>query len=105
MDHRSERPRHHVFALGALTLYVLMAGCARGKPPADSLRSATLLKDTAGYGTTFGESARSVFTDTALFRRVCTEADSGMTARTAGKCTPRDQSLRPGPRPRPPREP
>ncbi|MDP1858579.1 MAG: hypothetical protein Q8K82_07910 [Gemmatimonadaceae bacterium] len=36
---------------------------------------------------------RTVFTDTALFRQNCTEADSGLSAR-AGRCTPRDQSVK-----------
>lgn len=36
---------------------------------------------------------RSVFTDSALFRRVCIQADSGLTP-AAGRCTPRDQSVR-----------
>ena len=36
---------------------------------------------------------RTVFTDSALFRRVCAEADSGLSPR-AGRCTPRDQAVR-----------
>jgi hypothetical protein len=36
---------------------------------------------------------RTVFTDSALFRRICTQADSGLTLAT-GRCTPRDQGVR-----------
>jgi hypothetical protein len=36
---------------------------------------------------------RTVFTDTALFRRVCLEADSGLTP-SGARCTPRDQGVR-----------
>ena len=36
---------------------------------------------------------RTIFTDSALFRRVCTQADSGLTPRV-GRCTPRDQAAR-----------
>ena len=36
----------------------------------------------------------NVFTDTALYRRICVEADSGLTP-ASGRCTPRDQSRRP----------
>lgn len=40
----------------------------------------------------------SIFTDTTLFRTACMEADSGLTAKTAGRCTPRNQSPRRLPR-------
>lgn len=33
----------------------------------------------------------TVFTDTALFKQLCTEADSGLTPR-ANRCTPRNQA-------------
>jgi len=36
---------------------------------------------------------RTIFTDSALFRRTCTQADSGLTPRV-GRCTPRDQGVR-----------
>lgn len=36
--------------------------------------------------------ATGVFADTALFRRVCIEADSGLTP-AARRCTPRDQRV------------
>lgn len=39
-----------------------------------------------------GVVAATVFTDSALFRRVCYQADSGLTA-AARRCTPRDQSV------------
>jgi hypothetical protein len=87
-----------VLALGVLGAG-LLAGCARGKPSASAHPSATLLIDTTTYTRMVAE---SVFTDTALFRQVCAEADSGLTSRTAGKCTPRDQGGL-GRRPRPPR--
>ena len=35
----------------------------------------------------------TIFTDTALFRRTCIEADSGLTP-AIGRCTPRDQRVR-----------
>jgi hypothetical protein len=35
----------------------------------------------------------TVFTDTALFRRVCAQADSGLTI-AVRRCTPRDPGLR-----------
>ena len=41
---------------------------------------------------------RTVFTDTALFRRLCVEADSGLSP-AIGRCTPRDQSRLPIRRP------
>jgi hypothetical protein len=46
-----------------------------------------------------------VFADTALFRQVCMEADSGLTPTTAGRCTPRDQRLTPESRRRRARDP
>ena len=38
---------------------------------------------------------RTVFSDTALYRDRCVEADSGLTP-SSGRCTPRDQARRPG---------
>jgi hypothetical protein len=55
----------------------LALGCAR--PAAESPPAAA---GAAAGGT--------VFTDTALFRRTCVEADSGLTP-AVGRCTPRDQ--------------
>ena len=59
-----------------------LAGCARPKPP-----SAVGVREASATGT------HTVFTDTAMFRRVCTQADSGLTP-AIGRCTPRDQGLR-----------
>jgi mannose-6-phosphate isomerase-like protein (cupin superfamily) len=43
--------------------------------------------------TSSAETGRSIFTDTALYRQVCAQADSGVTP-AAGRCTPRDQGVR-----------
>src|SRR5687767_2434431 len=100
MDRHRRRPRRRrLLVLCGLVAAGLSAACAPSKPPADSLRTETLLKDTTLYRRMVGEYGATVFTDTALFRRVCAEADSGLNARTAGKCTPRDQSRRPEPPP------
>ncbi len=98
-----QQPRRRLLALRIVSAALVVA-CARNAPPADSLPSATLIKDTTLFSTFVRDNLANVFTDTALFRKVCAEADSGLTAKTAGKCTPRDQSRRLGPRPRP-REP
>jgi hypothetical protein len=37
--------------------------------------------------------ASTIFTDTTVFRRICIEADSGLTP-AARRCTPRDQRVR-----------
>jgi len=65
-------------ALGVAAL----AGCARHHPP-----SAVGTSEVSAMG------AHTVFTDTAMFRRICTQADSGSTP-AIGRCTPRDQGLR-----------
>jgi|SRR5688572_29825464 hypothetical protein len=70
-------------ALGA----EMLAGCARKAPPAADSATVPAATSAATAGAT-------VFTDTAMFRRVCAEADSGLTSATARRCTPRDQSLR-----------
>ena len=75
-----------VLALAGLGAGVL-AGCARKAPAtADSATGAATAAGAAGSAT--------VFTDTAMFRRICAEADSGLTPAMARRCTPRDQSLR-----------
>ena len=51
------------------------------------------MEDTTVYPLLVAEYGPNLFTDPALFRRLCAEADSGLTAKTAGKCTPRDQSV------------
>jgi hypothetical protein len=75
--------------MSAVVLLTLVA-CARGTPPARSEATpAVLVAHPADTPT--------VFTDSALFRVMCVEADSGLTAR-GRRCTPRDQSLRIRPR-------
>ena len=64
----------------ALLVAPLLLACTRPQAPPRAQRAAA--------------AERTVFTDTALFRRICAEADSGVTA-TAGRCTPRDQRARP----------
>ena len=91
MDSHRTCPRLVAVALGTA---VLVSGCSRSRAPADTLTSGTLLRDTTLYTSMTRERGPSVFTDTALFRQLCAEADSGLTARTARKCTPRDQSLK-----------
>jgi hypothetical protein len=93
MNGRRRPTRRRMLALG-IAGASLLVGCARSRPPADTLTSSTLLRDTALYTTFVSEFGPTVFTDTALFRQVCSEADSGLTAKTAGKCTPRDQRVR-----------
>jgi hypothetical protein len=65
-----------------------LAGC-RGQKPPEPVTARQPATSRAGEAT--------IFTDTALFRRVCAEADSGLTPATARRCTPRDQSHRPPP--------
>jgi hypothetical protein len=65
----------------------VLGGCAR--PEVES------------RGTASGGAAPTVFTDSALFRRVCVEADSGLTP-GVGRCTPRDQARYPERLPQPP---
>ena len=48
---------------------------------------------------TNGGASGTVFTDSALFRQTCLEADSGLTM-AAQRCTPRDQGAYPAPRER-----
>jgi hypothetical protein len=69
----------HIVRVG---LIATMAACAH---PARS--SGTLASQTSTA------TERTVFTDSTLFRRVCTQADSGLTL-SAGRCTPRNQALR-----------
>ena len=92
MSHTPPRSDRVVLALGAVALG-LLAACARSGTQADSVPSAALIRDTTTYRRMIGEQGPTVFTDTALFRQHCVEADSGLTAKTAGKCTPRDQGV------------
>jgi hypothetical protein len=87
MDCRRARYVRRGLAVAALGASML-AGCARKTPPptADSATGPAALRSAATGAT--------VFTDTAMFRRVCAEADSGLTPASARRCTPRDQSLR-----------
>jgi hypothetical protein len=68
--------------LGASILVVTIVGCARPIQP--SVGAVVQSPSTA---------ERTVFTDSAIFRRVCTQADSGLTL-AIGRCTPRDQRVR-----------
>ena len=65
----------------ALLVVSTLAGCARPNPP-----SAVGAREVSATGT------HTVFTDTAMFRRICTQADSGLTP-AIGRCTPRDQGI------------
>lgn len=80
--------RSSVHAVGLLACLTILAACSPHRAAlADSNPSA------APHDAT-------VFSDTALYRQVCTEANSGLTP-ASGRCTPRDQSVRPV-RPAPP---
>jgi hypothetical protein len=86
MHRRGVRAARPVLALAVLGAGAL-AGCARKAPPAADSAAGRAAPASAAAGAT-------IFTDTALFRRVCAEADSGLTPATARRCTPRDQGLR-----------
>jgi hypothetical protein len=64
---------------------ILVASCARPVGRETSVGGA------ATPGAVARVAHRTVFTDTSLFRQLCTESDSGGTPST-GRCTPRDQS-------------
>jgi len=66
----------------AVVALVTLTACGRPKPP-----SAPGTREISTTG------AHTVFTDTAMFRRICTQADSGLTP-AIDRCTPRDQGLR-----------
>jgi hypothetical protein len=85
-----------VLRAAAAVSITLSTACARG--PSERLSPETAQAD----GATRRVGA-NVFTDTALYRRVCLEADSGLTP-ASRRCTARDQSRRPEREPRP-REP
>lgn len=70
---------------GHFALLIGLAGCAGSQPPVRD-RAPTTSRATE-------VAARTVFTDSALFRERCVEADSGLTL-GVGRCTPRDQALR-----------
>ena len=67
-----------------LLVSLALSACARTRGPAARADGATPIA-TRGQAT--------VFTDTALFTKLCVESDSGLTA-LARRCTPRDQGLR-----------
>ena len=67
-----------VTTLLSIAITTLLAGCARSNS-VDSVASQRV--------------ESSVFSDTALYRQHCVEADSGLTP-LSGRCTPRDQRLR-----------
>lgn len=67
-----------------LLLALAMIACAR-----TSAEHATAVPARAGEHARGG--VATVFTDTLLFKQLCIEADSGLTART-NRCTPRDQA-------------
>ena len=74
---------HAMIARWAATIgAAALVGAACARPPE---RSAT------------GSASGTVFTDSALFRQTCLEADSGLTM-AAQRCTPRDQGAYPPPR-------
>ena len=64
-----------------LTLYAVVA-CSQSTPAKSPSGNVSPL-----------EQVKTVFTDTALFRRICMQADSGLTP-AARRCTPRDQRVR-----------
>ena len=70
-------------AMSAIALLTLVA-CARGTPPARSQATPAAL---VAHPT----DTPTVFTDSALFRVMCVEADSGLT-HLGRRCTPRNQS-------------
>ena len=77
----SRRPRW-ARSTWLVVLTLSVAACARSGPssvPAHPQVSAT--------------AERTLFTDSTLFRRICMEADSGLTP-SVGRCTPRDQGVR-----------
>ena len=76
-------------ATRTLCVPVMLSAIACGRTPAQDAKA---ISPVPSAETATG-AARTVFTDTALFRQNCTEADSGLSAR-AGRCTPRDQSVK-----------
>jgi hypothetical protein len=75
--HRHHTGHRHCALIVVVVSASLVWGCSRGRPQLETLTSSTLVKDTAVYTSLVSEQGPSVFTDTALFRRVCVEADSG----------------------------
>jgi len=75
--------RHPVPLAIALLLAAGATACRTQRVPPAAPSRAAMSAPVAGEAT--------VFTDPALYRRVCAEADSGLTA-ASRRCTPRDQS-------------
>jgi hypothetical protein len=82
--HRNS-PEVHMkrMVLGTSASLVLLIGASACRP-----------RPAAVDGTSASAANRvaTMFTDTALFRRLCVEADSGISPEQ-GRCTPRDQGL------------
>lgn len=75
-----------VTSLLSLTVAFSVSACARTPTRDNAVGSLPPAKAASPV-------AKTVFTDSAMFRQLCTEADSGITLH-AGRCTPRDQSLK-----------
>ena len=82
MIERVPRPRWWPQATCLVVLTTSFAACARSAPSSVPARPQVT-----------SAANRTVFNDSALFRRICMEADSGLTP-TVGRCTPRDQGVR-----------
>lgn len=76
----------------ALALLAVVVGCSRHHTPVADTHTPRTRSDA------------TIFTDTALYRQICVEADSGLTP-ASGRCTLRDQRVDPARpvRPQPPR--
>jgi len=79
------------FYRGHLALLTLLTAAACAPRPAAPHPDRGAVAAHANAVTPAGGAA-TVFTDTALFRRVCLQADSGLTP-AARRCTPRDQRV------------
>ena len=77
MRERSRRSNGVLLPLGLFGVLYALA-CGSHRPPARASAAAIATAE------------RTVFSDTALYRAQCVEADSGLTA-TSGRCTLRDQ--------------
>lgn len=81
MTSRPSSPAHTFTIVAAISVGVILA-CARPQ-----------LVKSGATGAETSKRQGTVFTDTALFRRICLEADSGLTP-AVRRCTPRDQRVR-----------
>ena len=80
MHQRSRRSTGVLRPLGLLGVPCVLA-CAAHRPPARASAAPRAITE------------RTVFSDTALYRAQCVEADSGLTA-ASGRCTLREQGQR-----------